>query len=96
LPLSYVRIAFFELSELVVLDRLLLVCIFAAFILCLRNIKSKSTPYFFAILFAVWSLAAINGTVGTNFRYELPLLPFAFWAIIESLNYRERIWHVEE
>jgi hypothetical protein len=44
----------------------------------LRELASK---YFLGVLLAVWFIGAINGTLGVNFRYQLPVLPFAVWVI---------------
>jgi hypothetical protein len=43
-----------------------------------------------AVLLAVWFIGAINGTVGVNFRYQLPVLAFACWVILlNSSNFTD-------
>ena len=86
LPLSMFRIAFFDIAQLAVLDRILLVVVAFAFILAFFKWKSLSGQYFIASLFMLWCTAGINGTPGVNFRYELPILPIMSWVIIEN-------WH---
>jgi hypothetical protein len=86
-PISLFRVAFFEVAQLVVLDRLLIIFLLTATILaCLRR-KSESSVFFFAALISLWFTGAINGVVGVNFRYQLPLIPFAIWVIVENQKY---------
>lgn len=81
LSLSFVKVGFIEIAQLAVLDRgLLLILILSTFfsIFRLRELASK---YFLGVLLAVWFIGAINGTLGVNFRYQLPVMPFAVWVI---------------
>jgi hypothetical protein len=50
----------------------------------------ESSKLFLLVALAVWLLGAINGVFGVNFRYQLPLVPFIYWVIINS-NLARRI-----
>ena len=84
LPISMARVAFFDLAQLAVLDRLLLFLVAGATLLALINWKSLSGLYFLSSLFMLWFTAGINGTPGVNFRYQLPILPIMSWVILEN------------
>ena len=86
-PISLFRVAFFEIAQLVVLDRLLILFLSTVTILALSRRKSESSIFFFAALISLWFTGAINGVVGVNFRYQLPLIPFAIWVVSENQKY---------
>jgi hypothetical protein len=66
-----------ELGELVVLDRALLLLLGLAAIGLWRN-RLRSVSYLFpAVLFVTLLVGALNSTLGVNFRFQLPTLPFA-------------------
>lgn len=77
LPISFAKIGFFEVAELAVLDRLLLVILGVAFVASLISFKSPTNMRFIMVLLATWAIGALNGSIGVNFRYQLPVLPFA-------------------
>jgi len=79
---SFFRIGFIELAQLGAIDRILLVTLLAAVAIALRYHREISSQYFLAVSLAVWAIGAINGTLGVNFRYQLPLLGFAAWVIV--------------
>jgi len=41
------------------------------------SLKNETSLRFIMILIATWSIGALNGSIGVNFRYQLPVLPFA-------------------
>lgn len=84
LPMSFVKIAIFEIGQLAVLDRFLLTILAAAVFSSVRYFKNTNSQLFLCVALAVWALGAINGVVGVNFRYQLPLIPFAYWVLISS------------
>lgn len=85
IPISFVKIGFVEVAQLAVLDRFLLVFILLALIFSIRSVSSESSKYFLSVGISVWLLGSINGSLGVNFRYQLPLLIFAIWVILENL-----------
>jgi hypothetical protein len=83
-PINLVKVTVFELGQLYVLDRaffvFLLFCIYLAVVYRHQN----SSKFFLAVLVAVWLTGAINGVLGVNFRYQLPVVPLLLWAFIET------------
>ena len=70
--------------QLLILDKVLLSLVLISIYIAIKNIKSISSQYFLVTLFSLWVTGAINGTIGVNFRYQLPLLPFIAWVILEN------------
>jgi hypothetical protein len=84
IPLSFLRVVSMDIAQLAVLDRLFLIYLVVGLfisILCFNNIASQ---YYIAILLAGYLLGAVNGTLGVNFRYQLPAIPFCAWSILAS------------
>jgi hypothetical protein len=86
LPFSMLRMAFYDVAQLVVLDRVLLFVILGAVILSFKHLKKSVSRYFLSVLLMLWCTAGINGTPGVNFRYELPILPLLSWVLIENIK----------
>lgn len=83
---SFFKVGFIEVAQLAALDRTLLIILVVALLLSLMNLNQMASQIFILILFSVWFIGAINGTLGVNFRYQLPVLAFACWAIIANLG----------
>jgi hypothetical protein len=83
---SFFKVGFIELAQLAALDRTLLILLIISLLLSIMNVKQMSSQFFITILISVWFIGAINGTLGVNFRYQLPLLAFACWAITSNLS----------
>ena len=83
---SLFRVAFYEIAQLAVLDRLLLSLLILATAVSALNIKRQSSKYFIAILVSLWFTGAVNGTVGVNFRYQLPVIGFMAWSLIDNFS----------
>jgi hypothetical protein len=88
LPTSFVRVAFIEFAQLAALDRILLLFLVSAFIIALLHSQEIENRYFLSVAFAVFSIGAINGVLGVNFRYQLPLLPFMAWSVLAFASKR--------
>lgn len=86
LPISFVRVGFIEIAQLAALDRLLLAILVIAVIISIVCWRKISTQFFLSVLFSVWLIGAINPVLGVNFRYQLPVIPFACWAIVANLK----------
>jgi hypothetical protein len=89
-PYIALKVLFFEISQLAVLDRYLLVFLIYTVYLSFRNISKDSSRFLLIILFSLWITGAINGVVGVNLRYQLPLLPFTVWVIAENFQLRSK------
>lgn len=87
LSISFIKVGSIEIAQLAVLDRGLLLLVIVSFLFSIFNLRELASKYFLGVLLAVWFIGAINGTLGVNFRYQLPVLPFAVWVI--SLGFRK-------
>jgi hypothetical protein len=86
LPESFGKIIFFEVAQLAVLDRLLLTILALALFLSIKFFNTETSLRFISVLIAVWAIGAINGSIGVNFRYQLPVVPFACAVLIANSN----------
>ena len=87
LPISFLRIGFIEMAQLAVLDRLLLIILVIAIMISIISWKEISSQFFLSVLICVWLIGAINPVLGVNFRYQLPVVGFACWAILSNLHF---------
>jgi len=85
-PKSLIRVAYYEIAELAVLDRLLLILLAITFVLAIKNFGRLSSQYFLCVLAGLWFTGAVNGTPGVNFRYQLPVLAFLVWGLLDNLR----------
>jgi hypothetical protein len=76
-PLSLIRMQTVEVGQLFVLDRIFLVALCFVFWLALRNFRNPSSILLLIVTLSLILTASLNGVLGVNFRYHLPLLPFA-------------------
>lgn len=86
LPISFVRVVSIDVLQFGVLDRLLLVILVLAVAQAFRLWRNLSSSIFLAVFFAAYFIGAINGTLGVNFRYQLPVLIFCCWVILDSFD----------
>jgi hypothetical protein len=75
-PLSLIKMHAVEAGQLFVLDRIFLIAICYVFWLALRDFKTSSAMLLIIITLSLIITASLNGVLGVNFRYHLPLLPF--------------------
>jgi hypothetical protein len=85
LPEAAFEVGFIEIAQLAVLDRVLLLVIILSVYFAFTNRQKDSSMYFLAVFLGVWALGAINGTLGVNFRYQLPVMIFSAWVLLDSL-----------
>ena len=76
LPISLAKVTFVEFAELAVLDRVLLFMLLASLAISIRNFRNDASLLYLLVLGSVFLIGAINGTLGVNFRYQLPAIPF--------------------
>jgi hypothetical protein len=86
LPISLIQIGFIETAQLAVLDRLLLIILVMAVVVSITCWREKSSQFLLSVLVSVWLIGAINPVLGVNFRYQLPMIGFACWAIFDNLK----------
>ncbi len=85
LPLQSIKVLVVESGQLVVLDRIFFfLVIFSLF--CAFQLRNKVGVLTIAVFIGVLAIGFINGTLGVNFRYQLPLIPFMAWSFIDYLK----------
>jgi hypothetical protein len=83
-PISALKILFIEFAQLAAIDRSLLVVLFSAILISVINPRRQSSQLFLLMALAGWFIGALNGVLGVNFRYQLPLIVFASWVILDQ------------
>jgi hypothetical protein len=86
MPVVFIKVFAIDIAEFAVLDRAFLVYMVFCFIQAVRLRKSLSAQLFIAVLFAGYVIGTINGTLGVNFRYQIPVLIFSAWLILDSIE----------
>ena len=88
---SFFKIAFWEGAQLAILDRVLLAMLVLAVAISVLTWREINSQYYLAVLISVLFIGAINGTIGVNFRYQLPVMGFMAWVLISnSIKVRDR------
>lgn len=85
-PLNFIRVTVFELGQLFVLDRILLILLTIAILISLRSIREIPSQLFVISALMLWITGSINGVLGVNFRYQLPLVPVLLYLLVWSLS----------
>jgi hypothetical protein len=80
---SIFTVLFIEIAQLGALDRLFLGFLVLAVVVSLKNYTLESSQLYIAVLSSVWFIGALNGTLGVNFRYQLPVIAFGAWTILD-------------
>ena len=84
-PLQSIKVFVVEIGQLLVLDRqLLFLILFALF--CALQIMGTTGALTVCVLLSVLLIGFINGTLGVNFRYQLPVVPFLAWSFVQYLS----------
>jgi len=86
LPQYFLKVSYFEFGQLFVLDRVLFAIILGGVYTALWERKRIYNQVYLLLLLSGLVTGALNGTVGVNFRYQLPVLVFACWSLIANLN----------
>lgn len=87
LPWSFIKVITIDLLEFAVLDRMLLIILVGAVMISIVNIRAVSSQFFLVTFLSTYVIGAINGTLGVNFRYQMPLLAFCAWALLDSAKF---------
>ena len=85
-PFYLIKITFYEFAQLFVMDRILFFLCALSIYFSFKYINKDSSKYLLLVLFAGLLTGAMNGTVGVNFRYQLPVIAFICWSIIDNTN----------
>ena len=85
IPVQSIKVLVVETGQLLVLDRVFLfLVLFSLF--CAFQLRSKVGILTISVFIGVLAVGFINGTLGVNFRYQLPLVPFLAWSFIHYLK----------
>lgn len=84
-PIVFLRVFFYELGQLFVLDKVLLFGLVAVIVTSITNHSWNSSKFFLAVLLALFITGSLNGVLGVNFRYQIPILPFMVWVAIDAV-----------
>jgi len=90
LPLVFIKIIVVDFLQFGVLDRPLLMVLVFCLIQAFRIRHQLSAQMFMAVFASGYLIGAINGTLGVNFRYEMPVLIFCGWLIVDSFEYNQK------
>ena len=85
-PISAFKVLFIEFAQLASLDRSLLAILVTAILISFLNPGRQSSQLFLLMGLAGWFIGALNGVLGVNFRYQLPVIIFACWVILDQLD----------
>jgi len=85
-PVSTIETTFVEVVQLLILDRILSLLIFLVFALMCLNKKDLISRSFILVTTGVVSLSGINGVLGVNFRYHLPMLAFGVLILLDRVK----------
>jgi hypothetical protein len=85
-PISAFKVLFVEFAQLASLDRSLLAILVTAILISFLNPGRQSSQLFLLMGLAGWFIGALNGVLGVNFRYQLPVITFACWVILDQLD----------
>ena len=85
-PIVLLKVIGIDFLEFAVLDRVFLVVMLFSLLQAIRLRKMLSSQLFIAVLSAGYLIGTINGTLGVNFRYQMPVLIFVAWLITDSIN----------
>ena len=86
-PYYVLKITFYEFAQLFVLDRILFFMCVLSLLYSVKHFYKDSSKYLIFIFAAGILTGALNGTVGVNFRYQLPVITFICWSLIDNISF---------
>ena len=85
IPVQSIKVLVVESGQLVVLDRIFFfLLLFSLF--CAIQLRNRIGILTISVFLGVLAIGFINGTLGVNFRYQLPVIPFIAWSFIMYLG----------
>lgn len=85
LPLQSSKVLVVEIGQLVVLDRIFFILVVLSLFFAFQ-LRGRVAILTFGVFAGVLAVSFINGTLGVNFRYQLPLITFMGWGFISYLK----------
>lgn len=86
LPVVFIKVVAVDILEFGVLDRVLLLLLVITSVQAIRLRRNLSSMLYWAVLISTYLIGSINGTLGVNFRYQMPVLVFCAWVLIDSFE----------
>jgi hypothetical protein len=87
-PFYLIKVTFYEFAQLFVFDKILFfMCIFSVYF-SVKAFEKISSKYLLIMLTTGLLMGAVNGNVGVNFRYQLPVLVFVCWSLLDNASPR--------
>lgn len=80
-PFTAIKVIVFEFFEMIVLDKFLFTLLILSLIGALLRWREKENRLLLLIFLAAVVTGGINGVLGVNFRYQLPIIGFALATI---------------
>ena len=78
------KLLIFEIGQLFILDKILLLVMVCTITLAVRNSSRESSRFFLLSIVSTYMMSFLNGTLGVNFRFQLSVLAAVAWVLIES------------
>jgi hypothetical protein len=85
-PFYLIKVTFYEFAQLFVLDKILFFMCVLSIYFSIKNFGKLSSKYLLIMFTAGLLMGALNGNVGVNFRYQLPVLVFICWSLIDNAS----------
>jgi hypothetical protein len=87
-PLNLGRVTVYEIGQLFVLDRVLLILLMATFVIAFMNKRELPAQLFLISAVTLWLTGSVNGVLGVNYRYQLPLTPILLYLLADRVSRR--------
>jgi hypothetical protein len=84
LPISIMKTMGFEFLQLLLIDRLLLLVTAVFTIYALSNVATESSKVYLFVFIGCIFIGGLNGVLGVNFRYYLPIIPFGICQMLSN------------
>ena len=85
-PFYLIKITLFEFGQLFVLDKILFLMCAGSICFSIKCFNKVSSKYLLMMFAAGLLMGTLNGNIGVNFRYQLPVLVFICWSLIDNAS----------
>lgn len=82
--LNSFKLLIFEMGQLIILDKVLFFVLVCTLTLALKNKSKNSSMFLLLSIASTYLMSFLNGTIGVNFRFQLPILASIAWVLIEN------------
>lgn len=85
-PINMAKVTIFEIGQLVVLDRMLLLLLLFTLVWSARNYRLFESQLMLLCFIMLWLTGSINGVLGVNFRYQIPIVPIMLMVLVVAIS----------